>query len=99
MDKFIEKYVLCSKCGLPEIDMAVSKRGSLVATCAACGWKGGLDNTHRLAAFILKNPPDADAGLEEERTKKSRSQKQAERIERLRNSGPGDEDGDDNADD
>eukprot|EP00415_Alexandrium_ostenfeldii_P000587 UN0587 len=57
LDKFIEKYVLCPNCHLPEIPINV-KKGMIVAKCAACGWAGDLDNAHRLAAFITKNPPD-----------------------------------------
>merc|ERR1712054_511170 len=45
-------------CHLPEINMFV-KKGSIVGKCAACGWAGDLDNNHKLAAFIIKNPPDA----------------------------------------
>merc|ERR1712019_152934 len=58
LDKFIEKYVLCGNCSLPEIDMLI-KKDLIKAKCAACGWQGELDSVHRLAAFILKNPPDA----------------------------------------
>jgi len=57
LDKFIDKYVLCENCRLPEIDMHI-KKGKICAKCAACGWSGELDNNHRLAAFITKNPPD-----------------------------------------
>merc|ERR1711937_999039 len=57
LDKFIDKYVLCENCKLPEIDMNV-KKGLIVAKCKACGWAGELDNNHKLAAFITKNPPD-----------------------------------------
>merc|ERR1719491_791747 len=51
VDKFIEKYVLCAACHLPEIDMAV-KKGVVVGTCRACGWKGELDSQHKLAGYI-----------------------------------------------
>mmetsp|Transcript_94467 Transcript_94467/g.286990 ORF Transcript_94467/g.286990 Transcript_94467/m.286990 type:complete len:216 (-) Transcript_94467:58-705(-) len=61
LDKFIEKYVCCVNCHLPEIDMLI-KKGVIVAKCMACGWAGDLDNSHRLAAFITKNPPD-ETGL------------------------------------
>merc|ERR1712139_697745 len=57
LDKFIDKYVLCENCKLPEIDMNV-KKGNIVAKCKACGWSGELDNNHKLAAFVTKNPPD-----------------------------------------
>jgi len=61
LDKFIEKYVLCRHCHLPEIGMYV-KKGSIQAKCMACGWAGDLDSAHRLAAFVAKNPPD-ETGL------------------------------------
>merc|ERR1712107_164269 len=62
LDKFLEAYVLCCACHLPEIDLSVRK-GMVVGKCKACGWTGALDNNHRLAAFIIKNPPD-DTGLQ-----------------------------------
>merc|ERR1712060_957837 len=58
LDKFIAKYVCCENCHLPEIDMII-KKGTILGRCAACGWAGDLDNGHKLAAFITKNPPDA----------------------------------------
>merc|ERR1712176_772130 len=51
------KYVCCENCQLPEIAMNI-KKGMIVGRCLACGWAGNLDNNHKLAAFILKNPPD-----------------------------------------
>mmetsp|Transcript_59661 Transcript_59661/g.139592 ORF Transcript_59661/g.139592 Transcript_59661/m.139592 type:complete len:400 (-) Transcript_59661:122-1321(-) len=57
LDKFIEKYVCCENCHLPEIDMLI-KKGIIQGRCNACGWAGELDNVDKLAAFILKNPPD-----------------------------------------
>ncbi|XP_061385330.1 eukaryotic translation initiation factor 5-like [Danaus plexippus] len=57
IDKFIEKFVLCGNCKLPEIDLIVRK-SRVQYRCNACGNKGDSDNTHKLAAFILKNPPD-----------------------------------------
>jgi translation initiation factor 5 len=56
MDKFIEKYVLCKKCKYPEMSIKVVKN-NVQGECAACGFKGELDNKHRLANFIIKNPP------------------------------------------
>merc|ERR1712232_948365 len=58
LDKFILKYVCCVQCNLPEIDMAI-KKGVIQGRCMACGWQGELDNNHKLAAFIQKNPPDS----------------------------------------
>ena len=57
LDKFLDKYVLCYKCKLPELDMAVTK-GLIHAKCAACGWSGNLDNAHKVSTFIVGHPPD-----------------------------------------
>merc|ERR1711988_2081016 len=109
LDKFIDKYVLCDNCRLPEIDMNV-KKGVICAKCKACGWAGELDNNHKLAAFIIKNPPDeggwaivnlatADAGgkKSKEDRRKEREEKQKKREER-KEAGE-DEDDDDDDDD
>merc|ERR1712113_376249 len=76
VDKFIERYVLCTGCHLPEIDMVV-KKGLIVATCKACGWNGELDNRHKLATYISKNPPGSGIGFDEEKGKKSKEEKRA----------------------
>lgn len=57
IDKFIDKFVLCENCKLPEIDL-VLKKNSVAYRCNACGNQGQVDNRHKLATFILKNPPD-----------------------------------------
>jgi translation initiation factor 5 len=82
VDKFIEKYVLCSGCNLPEIDMVVNKKGIIVATCKACGWNGDLDNHHRLATYISKNPPGTGIGFDEDKPKKSREERQKEKSKK-----------------
>ncbi len=61
LDKFLEKYVLCYKCKLPELDMAV-KKGIICAKCAACGWSGDLDNVHKVSTYIVGHPPDGSHG-------------------------------------
>merc|ERR1711869_78719 len=43
LDKFIDTYVLCQNCNLPEIDLYV-KKGIIQGACKACGWRGDLDN-------------------------------------------------------
>merc|ERR1712066_402317 len=94
LDKFIDKYVCCENCHLPEIDMTV-KKGTIVGRCKACGWAGDLDNGHKLAAFITKNPPDesgmnivalgADAGkkMSKEERRKTKQQKREQQDERV----------------
>merc|ERR1711902_477604 len=71
VDKFIEKYVVCVRCNLPEIDMVV-KKGLIGATCRACGWNGELDNRHKLATYILKNHPVKEKKSKERKEKKQK---------------------------
>merc|ERR1712057_154928 len=52
LDKFIDLYVLCQNCHLPEIDLYV-KKGIIQGACKACGWRGDLDNVHKLATYIV----------------------------------------------
>merc|ERR1712151_1486958 len=87
LDKFIEKYVLCQNCNLPEIDMVVKKNGAIMAACKACGWSGELDPAHKVATFIVKNPPDTGIGFDADTGKKakaSREERQKARAERKR---------------
>lgn len=58
LDKFIEKYILCAKCRLPEMFILVNKeRTALVGTCYSCAFKTPIDRAHKLSGYILKNPP------------------------------------------
>jgi translation initiation factor 5 len=61
LDGFIDKYVCCRNCHLPEVDMYI-KSGVIRGKCKACGWANELDNKHRVAHFITKHPPD-ESGL------------------------------------
>jgi translation initiation factor 5 len=56
LEKFIGKYVICPKCGLPEIFLKV-EGGKVRSKCNSCGADSLLDNKHQVAAFIVKNPP------------------------------------------
>lgn len=43
--------------------MTVHIKGGLVGgNCAACGHTSDLDNKHRLATYIIKNPPIKSGG-------------------------------------
>merc|ERR1712187_496714 len=96
VDKFIERYVLCDGCHLPEIDMVV-KKGVIVAQCKACGWAGDLDNSHKIATYICKNPPGTGIGFDGEGGggKKTREERQKERAEKARKKKDKEEDEDD----
>jgi translation initiation factor 5 len=58
LDKFIEKYICCPKCKLPEMHMQVIG-DKIQGKCDSCPFVGDLDNKHKLATFIIKNPPVA----------------------------------------
>jgi len=99
VDKFIQKYVLCVGCNLPEIDMIV-KKGIIVAQCKACGWAGELDNQHKLAGYISKNRPGTGIVLEDEggdwiKSRREREREQAEKVKQKQEKG---DDVDDDAD-
>ena len=56
LDKFIEKYICCPKCKLPEMHMSVIGE-KINGKCDSCPFVGELDSKHSLAKFIIKNPP------------------------------------------
>lgn len=58
--RFIEKYVLCPVCHLPEIRIKV-KKDTITSACRSCGKVSKLDSVHKLATYILKNPPKDDS--------------------------------------
>lgn len=63
LDKFIHKYICCpsnplsyTECTYPEMHLKVNKQ-RIVGSCDSCGFAGELDNVHKVASFIVKNPP------------------------------------------
>lgn len=54
LDRFIDKYVLCQKCKLPEITLSVSKK-NISGQCSACGWTGLMDSVHKVATYIVNH--------------------------------------------
>ncbi|KAL8439527.1 hypothetical protein Efla_007559 [Eimeria flavescens] len=77
LDKFIQMYVLCGGCELPEIDITV-KKGVLLCKCNACGYSGTLDNTHKAATYMARNPPNATETTLGKK-KKTKEERRAER--------------------
>lgn len=57
---FIEKYVLCPKCKLPETHMKI-KKGMIYYKCMACGFYDLGENQHKLTTYILKHPPPSSS--------------------------------------
>lgn len=57
---FIDKFVLCPKCHLPETALVVRKQ-LIQHKCSACGAKEAVDMSHKLCTFILKEAATATA--------------------------------------
>lgn len=58
LDGFIKRFVCCYACGNPETEIKVSKkREEITLVCKACGNVSKVDMRHKLATYILKNPP------------------------------------------
>jgi len=73
LDNFIERFVLCKKCGRnPETKMLL-RSGQITLHCIACGNRSDVDMRHKLASYILKNPselPNSDDGASKRSKKK-----------------------------
>ena len=50
--RYIEKFVLCPNCNLPETEYKI-KSDAIYHKCAACGAKEMVDMTHKLCKYIL----------------------------------------------
>lgn len=50
--RYIDKFVLCPGCGLPETEYKI-KSGCIFHKCAACGNKDMVDMSHKLCTYIL----------------------------------------------
>lgn len=62
LDGFIKKFVLCKNCDNPETTLSV-KKNQIHSKCKACGHAFVIDNKHKLATYIVKNPPKKEVDL------------------------------------
>lgn len=52
MKRYIDKFVLCPGCGLPETDFKI-KSNQISHRCKACGCKEAVDMSHKLCTYIV----------------------------------------------
>jgi len=57
-DRFIQQFVLCSACHLPELNTTVKSNG-VRFQCASCGAAGSFPPAHKLVAFMTRHPPSS----------------------------------------
>ena len=67
LDKFIDKYILCGKCKLPEPVLQVDAQNELISKCNSCGAITHMDKKHKLTTFIIKNPPENQSEIKTQR--------------------------------
>jgi translation initiation factor 5 len=79
--KYVEKFVLCPGCRLPETVYKI-KSETIFSVCAACGAKEPVDMTHKLTVFIVaqdkkrkKEKKDAEKKDDKEAKKKGDKKK------------------------
>ena len=74
LGKYIELFVLCKQCRLPETSYRV-KGGVIFQKCAACGSKDPCDMTHKLTTFVLNQYKKAKADKAEKAEKSEKGEK------------------------
>lgn len=86
--KYIEAFVLCPNCRLPETEYKI-KSGCVYHKCAACGAKEMVDMSHKLCTYILAQDKKAKAEAKKSGKKKDKDKKKSKK----------DKDSDDSGDD
>lgn len=78
--KYIEEFVLCPNCKLPETHYKIDKREDIYHRCKACGAKELVNMGHKLTTYILAQ--DKKAKKEKKKGKDKDKDKEAEAKEK-----------------
>jgi translation initiation factor 5 len=94
VDIFIDKFVLCPNCLLPETKLSIKSNGDIWHKCKACGAKSLVDMNHKLCTFIIaqnkKEKKEAkksggkkkDGDGDEKKKKKSKKEKKEKKVKK-----------------
>jgi len=78
--KFVREFILCQKCGLPELQFKVhQKKNVLLQKCASCGWKGSNASGHKVKSYIINHPPAKKDKTKSKSKDKDKSKKRKDR--------------------
>jgi translation initiation factor 5 len=77
MHKYIELFVLCPNCRLPETEYKI-KSGGVYHKCMACGAKEMVDMSHKLCTYILAQ----DKKAKQEAKKSGKKEKEKDKKEK-----------------
>ncbi|KAL3802591.1 hypothetical protein ACHAW5_011346 [Stephanodiscus triporus] len=81
MHKYIQLFVLCPNCNLPEAEYKI-KTGVIYHKCAACMRRKMVDMTHKLCTFILAQDKKAQSDAKKEGKKKDKKKEKRTRTRR-----------------
>eukprot|EP00808_Paulinella_micropora_P005301 g50651.t1 len=89
LEKFINMFILCPTCKLPETRLSVKKK-SVYATCASCGYDGPLTHGHKLENWICTHMTTKKTGGKDKGSKKKGKKSKREDEEKEKEEQNGD---------
>lgn len=90
LSKYIEGFVLCKQCKLPEAHYKI-KAGIISQKCAACGNKDTVDMTHKLTTFILAQEKKKKSDSKSDAKKAAKAEEEAPKKKKKEKNGVTDE--------
>ena len=78
---YIEKFVLCPACKLPETNYKI-KSDMIYHQCVACGAREAVDMQHKLTTYILKVNKLAKKGSKDKKKKKDKDETSDKKVKK-----------------